>query len=546
MSRELYLKIDDDLSRTTAKLKRIDGSDLTLVFPKGSMMLSNIASLMSLRKQAVALGKNISILTNDVNGQQRAVEAGIPLATFGRPAPLAPARATVPVNVIPAKPAYKVEPVMQPTPEPMPVWEPKPIEPIVPVYAPVVPNYEPIVVKKTKAGSGSHFKKIRHSKAAAWTAVTLLTVVLAALVLLVFVPRATVTIYAHTQPVNRELQLTVDKAVTAADTKNLIIPGQILDKDQQQNKTYTTSGKQNVGTVATGSVQIYNYTGKILKLNAGTTTLTVGTNVYHLQADVSGIKPTKNIPGTNNPDPSSLIPEVAIRADQAGDSYNVPAGTRFEIHNQVLGDATNTLYANTTKAIDSGASKFTAVVSQEDLDKAGADIKNTTIDAAKQQLLNKSGLVLIDSGGQYMLGDPVFNAKVGDQTVSFNAQVGGHIKALVFEKKLVENIVAQRINLTLDKNQKLDDSKAQWTYAFKTLDLDKGTGILTVKYTGQLTYVIDPKQIQALASGKTPDSLKDLLESDSRIDGADIDLLPFWAKTLPSLANRIKVVVKTK
>ena len=186
------------------------------------------------------------------------------------------------------------------------------------------------------------------------------------------------------------------------------------------------------------------------------------------------------------------------------------------------------------------------MVSQQDLDNAGADIKNTVIDSAKQQLLNKSGLLLIDSGAQYMLGTPAFSNKVGDQTVSFNAQVGGHIKALVFEKNLLQNIVTQRINLTLDKNQKLDDSKAQWEYTFKTLDLDKGTGTLTVKYTGQLVYTIDPKQIQALASGKSPATLKNLLISDSRIDGVDISVRPFWAKTLPSLANRINVQVKVK
>jgi len=541
MPREIFLKIDDDLARTTAKIKRVDGSDLTLAFPKGSMMLSSAANLKALKRNAEALGKNISILTNDSNGQNRAMEAGIPLASFGKPGIAKAAQVSVPVS----KPiAVKTEP------KPIPRYEPKP-EPVAepefftPEPPPSVITPEPLIFpKQRRAGATSHFRHTRNSTATAWIAVTLLSLILIGLVLLVFLPHGSVTVYAHTQPITRELNISLDKSVTSADTKNLIMPAQVLDKDQQQSKTYQTTGKQNVGTIARGTVQIYNYTGKTLKLNAATTTLTVGQNVYHPQSDISGIKPTVNVPGTNAPDPKTLI-SVAVFADQPGDSYNVPAGTRFEIHNKVLGDAP-TLYAINAQEIDSGASKFTAIVSSQDLDNAGADIKNTVVDSAKQQLLNKSGMLLVNSGAQYMLGDPAFSAKPGDQTVSFNAQVGGHIKALVFEKNLLQNIVTQRINLTLDKDQKLDDSQAQWDYKFTALDLDKGTGTLNVKYTGVIVSTIDPKQIQGLASGKSPAALKDLLTADSRIDGADISVRPFWAKTLPSLESRIDVQVKVK
>jgi hypothetical protein len=82
--------------------------------------------------------------------------------------------------------------------------------------------------------------------------------------------------------------------------------------------------------------------------------------------------------------------------------------------------------------------------------------------------------------------------------------------------------------------------------SFKSLDLDKGVGVLVVKYQGTVVFNTDPKEIEATARGKSIEELKDLLLSDPRIDGVDIDLKPFWAKSLPNLSGRIDVQTKVE
>src|SRR6185369_9547196 len=92
---------------------------------------------------------------------------------------------------------------------------------------------------------------------------------------------------------------------------------------------FTATGKKEVGNKASGSVVIYNLTGKPLNLKAATTTLTVGNKNYFLTADQTGLK--------NLRENSATTGNVAqITAAEGGEQYNLPAGTRLEISNQVF------------------------------------------------------------------------------------------------------------------------------------------------------------------------------------------------------------------
>ena len=105
-------------------------------------------------------------------------------------------------------------------------------------------------------------------------------------------------------------------------------------------------------------------------------------------------------------------------------------------------------------------------------------------------------------------------------------------------------MVKERIQLTLDRDQQLNPDQEQWDMSFKSLDLDKGLGILTVKYTGLIVYQIDADAVIAKARGKTPADFKQIMLSGAKITDLRVKLSPFWAKTIPTLAGRIKVDVQ--
>ncbi len=531
MPKELYLKIDDDVARAVAKIQRANSSELTLVLPKGAMLLSNVINLKLLKKQIDLMGKQAFILTMDGQGQYRAMEAGFELLTFDM-----------------------MRKGIRPEARSLPVRAPKPSPVVEPVAMPIfsratdferdILTQAPKTILESKKPKPLKIREARENSGGRWIPFTILSLVILIILALVVVPQARITVFAHTQPISRGMQIAVDQNIKEADPTNLSIPGRLIDQDEDLSKDFNTIGKKDVGVKAEGSVQIYNYTGKTLKFNASTTTLSVGQKTYHLQKDVTGIKPTKNL-STGNADAASLTAPVAIIADGSGESYNLPAGTRFEIHNQVLGDAPKLLYAISPVPTTGGITRLSSVITQEDIDAATADLKQSVLNVIKRDL-DQQNLTLLDSSAKIDIKQLLFDKSVGDGAVSFRGSISAHIKALVFDGTVLRNIVMERVSLTLDSSQSLILEKTQLDLSYKDLDLEKGAGVVVIKFQGSLVSNLDKNKILSIARGKSPSDLQELLLSDAKIDDLTIDLSPIWAKTVPTLPQRIKVEIRTK
>lgn len=529
MAKQVFAQIGDNVAQVAAKVKRERAADLELVFPKGALVLSSEANLRLLKRHLDQLNKNILIMTNDLRGREHAVAAGFEL-----------------VGVPGAKPKINILPKAQPlVEEPAPIKIPH-IQPLAePVFhAPrkIFENPEKYDQPKPRLKIHTSESIKRKSRRRIWAA-SLGTALLILILVAVFIlPQATVTIYARTQPLSRDIVVTVDQNQPAIDQKQMLLPGVILDNDQQISKSYQSTGKQDVGIKASGNVQIYNYSGKTLKFNGATTTFTTGGMVYHLGKDVSGIKPTKNLPGTNNPDPATLTPEVPVIADQNGDLYNLPAGTKLILHNAVLGSAGDVVYAINSKPIGGGISRFTASITQEDLDNAAKDLKNSLFAAAKQQLLNVRGLTLLDSAANVQTNPATFDKKAGDAAVSFTGTVTGHIKGLAFDNEFLKTVVRQRITLTLDPGQVLDPDSENLTATMNNVDLNSGKGTLNVHYQGLAVSKVNEDAIKDAIKGKGQETAKNALNMDA-ISRVDLSLRPFWLKTVPLNPANIHVLI---
>ncbi len=339
--------------------------------------------------------------------------------------------------------------------------------------------------------------------------------------------------------------MTVDTTATQPDVQNLVLPGQILDSDESQTVTFNATGKVDVGDKATGTVQIYNFTNKTLKLDAATTTLTVGTEVYHLVSNVSGIGETKYIPGTTNVDPTSLGAPVDIIADQPGDGYNAPALTRFEIHNAVLGTVPQELYAMSPVPTQGGISRFKTLVSQQDLDSAGNALQKQLLTAAEQQELSSKNLTLIDSGTATQVKSITFDHAVNDAVDTFTGTITGHVTGLAFSEDDLKNLVEQRINSTLNANtylvtQQQEDISEQ----FSTVNLAAGNGTLAVHFVSMLATKLDTGAITQQVLGKSTAQVKEILLANPSIDAADVTLKPFWVKSVPRWASKVNMQTK--
>src|SRR6185295_6471054 len=98
------------------------------------------------------------------------------------------------------------------------------------------------------------------------------------ILVLVFVvlPGAEITVYAKTQPVARDIEISLNTQAPEPDSTRLIMPATSVNQQFDQKNKFNSSGKQEVGSKAEGKVYVINTTGGTLNLRMATTTLSLG------------------------------------------------------------------------------------------------------------------------------------------------------------------------------------------------------------------------------------------------------------------------------
>ncbi len=77
MEKVIYLEPDDEITVVIDKIRRVSQEKVILVVPKAATILQSIVNLKLLKKEAVKLGKGISIVTSDDTGRNLASQIGL-------------------------------------------------------------------------------------------------------------------------------------------------------------------------------------------------------------------------------------------------------------------------------------------------------------------------------------------------------------------------------------------------------------------------------------------------------------------------------------
>jgi hypothetical protein len=366
---------------------------------------------------------------------------------------------------------------------------------------------------------------------------------LIALALVIFIlPEAKVTVFAPSIPVQSTVQLTADQTALVPDLNKDVVPGVLVSKDIEFSKSFEATGKVDVGGKAGGRVQIYNFTGRTLRLNSSTTVLTIGEKRYRFDQDITNIIPTKTIPGSKDVDPSSLIPPVTIMAEEGGVDYQAARGLRAEISNESFGSNPATLYSVTSEPILGGDSRFSTVIMPQDIENASRQLLAAIKEQAQEQILQSEGLTLIGSGIRIDSQELTFDKKAGDTSINFDGQVKAHITALGYEHNTIRDVVKEKIASTLPKNEYLSpEQEVDIEPIFTSIDYDKGVGALTLNVKTFAGSQLDIKGISTKITGKNAEQIKEILLSDPDIEGVEIELSPFWVKSVPKYSGRVTV-----
>jgi hypothetical protein len=529
------LNKDQDIAAVIQVIRDLKDREVVFELEKGSPLLANSTNLKLMKKTGEVMGKKVRVRTDDQMGRVLAMKAEILEGGAESPKPVRPTVSKVRRSDV--KPRFSD------------IVRPRSGVPVMPpVKAPAaessyIKSAQNKFLTNAKADgeapgrSGSNFSK--------YFIIAVVVLVLVVFGLAVLLPTADITVYARSEPITRDADIAIDKSVIAVDAEKAIIPGVIVARDVSQTRSFPTTGSKNVGTKATGNIQLYNFTKNTLTLKASTTALLVSGKKFVFGKDVTGLRPTATI-GTGADaeiDKSSLIPLVAIVSEQAGADYNIAGNTKFNIVNAALGN--QNVYAINPEAFTGGTTKTIKIVNQQDLDSAAASMTNTIANQAEKDLNSEHSTTdekMLPTAVAKEVLAKTSNKTAGDEAASFDMTMIAKVSGLSYKESNVKALILRKIQSVLsDDKYILPDATDKVTASFKSLDLPNGKGVLAAHYETIVAYKVNTSNISQLLAGKTAEEIKGILLAKPEIDRVDVQFSPFFVNKAPKLNGKIYI-----
>jgi hypothetical protein len=548
----LYLDNDEEITSVVDKLKGTDHVSIDLVIPKEALLLQSVVNLKILKKQAENLSKEIVIVTQDKVGKKLAEQVGI--SVIEKPGQEPKEVRMVEGDAVSSEGSKPDEPIVieakdkvssKNQPEESPQIEMKetasPIEPTAEVVRPdgVVENDE----EEISSDQIKDPAKKKSSKIKKWKIIGALSAV-AGLILFIaayiFVPLANVNLTLAAEKKKVDFSFTADKGMTSVDTTTGTIPAREIKFDVEKSQKYPATGKKKVGEKATGDVTIsnHNYSTSPVQIVSGTRLVNSAGLVFRTKTNVSVPGYTKVgqvvTDGTVN---------VAVEADQVGDSYNIAANSVLSIPG-LVGSTTADIYGKNSTAFTGGSSKDVQFVTQTDLNSAKEDIKKQIEAEAKKLALEKT-----EREERYLEGAIKITDVSADPSVAVNGEASdfelkakSSVSVLVFKDEDLKKLAEQTLGDQIGSGKEIVESESMTSAAeFVEVDFDKG------KVSGRLAgeaYVatkIDQNKLKIELTGEADQSARGDVQAIDGVTSFEIKHFPSFYKRMPRIKNHIYI-----
>jgi len=537
MEKAVYLEINDEVISVVQKVKRSGSAEVVLVIPKSAKIFSNLTNLKLVREQSARLGKRISVATADEKGRMLARRAGISLTMLRAVGPdVSGVRKRVRMSN--AAVDLKHDDKNKKKPEPQPVAEPAPSitseHELSELIGPEMSD-ENITLPKPVHIPLSRYKN-------AFISAVIILVALS-IVFLYVLPTASITVTPRVEALSRDLEILVDSQAATPDITTLTIPGEMVEEEFTSEQTYPVTGTKRVGEKASGFVTLYNFSNNSLILRSGTTRLEADGQTFYFLQDVGSLRPTLRSGSNFEVDPSSLTDPVPIVAADAGTDFNLPEGTRFEIHNEVFGHQPEILYAVNANPISGGTDEEVKVVSEEDI----ANARKGLVSEFQKQLSEKlalrpqESLVLADNAISVDVLEETFSHPIGAEAQELTIFEKARVKSLVYNEDYARDLIMERIVRLLPDNKELLPSNQSLSTEYISLDLDSGAGTLQVHFNSEIGFNLDKEVLSRGLSGKTENEVKEILLARPEVSGVSVNLSPFWVKKVPRFESKVNL-----
>lgn len=567
----VYVDVEDDITTIIEKVEDATGTIVALVLPKRSSVLQSTVNMRLLKQSTEAANKKAVLITSETALLPLAGAIGLPVAKNLQSAAEVPSAPKKPgeeeLQKDTGQPyATAIKPIGKPIAQPESGITKK-LDPAVSVgaLADAQERKEPETVElddesddKPASGTKQTFASVAAGAAAKLPKIPnfdrfrlwFIFGIGGAVALIVFLyfalfalPQATIAINTTASPISLNMNLSATGGAKKLDDASGVIPSSTQTYKQTAKKTITATGRQDIGSKATGTISITNCEDtNTHALPAGTVFAKAGLN--YSSTDALTV-PGGTFSGGGSSCTSSAV-LVSVIANVAGTSYNQTAG------NYTSGSLSGN-YIITGSAMSGGSSKIVTVVSQQDVNNAAAAISNdtnqpdeTAVTNQFMQQLDKAGYFLVASTLKVSKPIPSSSPAAGQQASSATVTVTINYTVLALKKsdltKIITNYAEKQIDTT---KQKIADgdilAKVKVEVVSQTSPTD---ATLSVSGSVNAMPIIDNENVKQMVAGKKRGEIQTTISGWPGVKSVEVKLSPFWVSKVPTKLNKITVIIQ--
>lgn len=602
MDAVIYLEADEEITSVIDKLKRSKSPIVGIVAPRNAVLLQSIVNLKLLKKEADKFGKEVSLVTADVVGQNIALRTGLTVyKNIHDTEPITPVLSTKPQDTIEMdETSGVVEAATQATEPPLGFKVHHYKEGEGEEATEEIPNKEPNFRSKT-IGELQNSTDSEAEKEADVAQVAG-SIAESEVVVADEEPEEYAKVIdskgeeVNEKPQIDKAELKRDKAVNVTGgyrrrwwhQKHIVagmfagallagvgifmastiypkVTVRLTVATDSFSKSFTSTVSQDQSGVNTQDLII---PGKLLESTQEKTQKIKATGTKDVGIKATGTITVTNETGTDHSFESgtAFYAKDSNSIFRGDDSFTVPKATLDAEGNKVNGsididvtannpgdqyniDATTYSITGYDKvygsgvAMTGGETKVVTIVSKDDITKNKTTIAAGLYKLAETDLKTKSeGSILETKGIKGVISDSSATAKVGDEVLEFDLNVKTKSSALVYDSKDLVALAKSQLEGALTQGKQLisDSSEAKTTVS--SSKPSSGRMVLKVAALGFIGTIVDENTIKQSLYGKNILEAEATLRTLGDVQSVKVSFNPsWWIKKIPKDAKRIEI-----
>jgi hypothetical protein len=570
LSHVIHVDIDDEVSAIFERIKTKKTDLIYMIVPNRAVLLQSIVNLKILKRKAKDEGKELALITKDKSGIFFANKCNILVYDQISENKKEVTTADVKEPILTEADRNKSEFTTS-----KPVKSDKKRTSIAEVVKRV--SYQNYIEKSKKffyklsrkQGRKQYTKKLLMSNPNRTLLVSLTTasLILLGLITYVALPNATVYVKANSVPIEQATNITFADANKNAGLlrtrpNKVIASYEISPGILESIINYKATGVDLTSANSNGTITIYNKVDRDLALVAYTRVATDDGMIFRTQQYVA-------IPRGSAEAPSQVyVDVVADPVDsnnvQIGERGNIAANTNFTIPG-ITQISSEDIYAINPEPFTGGVTSKDRIVTAEDVQAAREFARTELIRQVPQKLqeyltkynaernlslalLNDSQVIKIGEV-QVTLDESIIGQKMTDFVVTARVEASG----IGYDHKEFLSILKEEISVRKSPDKsltKIDETGV--TSRILKINPEVGIVELTATIRGVEQFNISTeneagqkvvKKIADHIAGNEVKEAKQFIESLPEVESADITTWPFWAPTIPSRPESIKILI---